>query len=81
MYTTRTSDSYIATYEPGDPQIDELRSFVSKCNTMLKDDGKPQRYYVKLQARGHRLGEKRYNQSLPLKYADRVDAYVYERYK
>jgi hypothetical protein len=80
MYTTRTSDSYIATFmDRDDPQIADLRSFVSKCNRMLKEDGKYQRYYIKLQARGHRRGVRRYNQSLPLKYADRVDAYIYER--
>jgi len=80
MYTTRTSDSYIATFtDPADPEIKDLRSFVSKCNRMLKDAGKYERYYIKLQARGHRRGVRRYNQSLPLKYAARVDAYIYER--
>ena len=79
MYTTRTSDSYIATFEPNDPQIADLRAFVTKCNRMLKEAGKFHRYYVKLQARGHRRGVRRYNQSLPLKYADRVDAYIYQR--
>ena len=62
-----------------DPKIADLRSFVTKCNRMLKDDGRYQRYYIKLQARGHRRGIRRYNQSLPLRYAERVDAYIYER--
>jgi len=35
--------------------------------------------YVKLQGRGHRMGNRRYNQSLPLQYAETADVYVYER--
>lgn len=35
--------------------------------------------YVKLQGRGPRRGVRRYNQSLPLKYAETADVYVYER--
>lgn len=35
--------------------------------------------YVKLQGRGPRLGNRRYNQSLPLPLAQRADVYVYER--
>ena len=37
------------------------------------------RQYVKLQGRGHRMGNRRYNQSLPLKYAETADVYVYNR--
>ena len=35
--------------------------------------------YVKLQGRGHRMGKRRYNQSLPLQYATTADVYIYER--
>ena len=35
--------------------------------------------YVKLQGRGPRLGNRRYNQSLPLTLAKTADVYIYER--
>lgn len=35
--------------------------------------------YIKLQGRGPRLGNRRYNQSLPLSLAKTADVYVYER--
>jgi hypothetical protein len=35
--------------------------------------------YVKLQGRGPRLGNRRYNQSLPLPLAKTADVYIYER--
>jgi len=75
---TRT-DSYLGTFTPNDPQIASLRSFVRKCNSMLKEEGRTERYYVKLQGRGHRRGVARYNQSLPLRFAEKVDAYIYQR--
>lgn len=37
------------------------------------------RQYVKLQGRGHRFGNRRYNQSLPLPLATHADVYVYIR--
>jgi len=76
----RKSEAYLATYEPNSPDITKLRKFVSKCNQMLKEDGRSERYYVKLHGRGHRFGNRSWNQELPLAYAEMVDVYVYERY-
>lgn len=35
--------------------------------------------YVKLQGRGWRQNNRRYNQSLPLQYATTADVYIYDR--
>ena len=76
----RTSTAYLATYETNSPVIKDLRKFVSKCNRMLKEDGRPERYYVKLHGRGRRFGNRKWKQELPLAYAEKVDVYIYERY-
>lgn len=73
------TDTYIATFAPGDPGIDSLRGFMKKCNIMLKESGRAERYYIKLRARGHRQGVQRYQQELPLRFAERLDAYMYQR--
>lgn len=36
-------------------------------------------YYVKLHGRGYRMGNRRFNQSLPLMLAKSADVYVYKR--
>jgi hypothetical protein len=54
--------------------LEVLRRTVSGLNKL--DGGKR---YVKLFGRGHRMGNWRYNQSLPLQYATSADVYVYER--
>lgn len=54
-----------------------LRTGVSLGNYQRNSDEPAQ--YVKLQARGHRRGVRRYNQSLPLQYGDYFDVYVYTR--
>lgn len=54
--------------------LEVLRCTVSGLNQL---DGRKR--YVKLQGRGPRLGNRRYNQSLPLQYATSADVYVYER--
>lgn len=69
--------------------LDELRASVRKMNKALKKDdardrhGRAVRFYVKCQGRGPRAvnGQPahRYAQSLPLKYATHVDAYIYRR--
>ena len=75
----RKSKAYIATFVPGDPGIQHLRDFMTKCNRMLKDADRSERYYIKLHGRGPRFGNRRWNMTLPLKHAERVDAYIYER--
>jgi len=78
----RTS-SYIATVDLKDPSdqawIKTIRNAVKDLNAYHKSKGRSLRQYVKLQGRGHRMGVSRYNQSLPLEYADTADIYVYNR--
>ena len=57
--------------------VDGLRTVVKLANTAFGDFERKK--YVKLQGRGHRMGVRRYNQSLPLKYATSADVYVYDR--
>ena len=60
--------------------IKTIRGVVKETNAHMKATGSEKRNYVKLQGRGHRRGEKRYNQSLPLSYATVADVYVYPRF-
>lgn len=79
---TQRTDAYYFTVEMKDGQpvgegataVRVLRTYVRMCNEKYGETK-----YVKLQGRGHRQGNRRYNQSLPLKYADRADVYVYTR--
>ena len=60
-------------------QLEVVRGMVKILNKDLRDSGFDQQYYVKAQGRGPRQGIRRYNQSLPLTFAERVDAYIYKR--
>ena len=77
------TDSYIATVNLTDTDdqnwVKAIRKAVSETNTFYKERGVSTRKYVKLQGRGHRMGKRRYNQSLPLAYAEKADVYVYDR--
>jgi len=77
------TDSYIATVDLKDPDdqawIKTIRNAVKDLNDFQKSRGRSLRQYVKLQGRGHRMGVRQYNQSLPLKFADTADIYVYNR--
>lgn len=77
------TDSYVATVDlknPDDQQwIKAIRKAVSEANAFYKERGQTTRKYVKLQGRGHRMGVYRYNQSLPLTFAEKADVYVYDR--
>jgi hypothetical protein len=77
------TDAYIATVnlkDANDQQwIKDIREAVKTVNAFYKLDGQPTRKYVKLQGRGHRMGVYRYNQSLPLTFAEKADVYVYNR--
>ena len=52
--------------------VEALRKTIS-----VEDSWKGTRRYVKLQGRGPRLGNRRYNQSLPLTLSVYADVYVY----
>lgn len=54
--------------------VEALRKAVSVENTW-----NTRKQYVKLQGRGWRRGNRRYNQSLPLIFSTHADVYVYER--
>jgi len=77
------TDAYIATVNLKDPDdqkwIEAIRKSVSETNAFYKERGQITRKYVKLQGRGHRMGKRRYNQSLPLTFAEKADVYVYDR--
>ena len=81
--STRT-DAYIGTFYKNDEndmeQLTAVRKMVSNINADLRKLGPAEyQFYVKCQGRGHRLGVRRYNQSLPLTFADKMDAYIYRR--
>lgn len=79
---TQRTDAYHFTVEmkngqpvgDGADKVKALRELVKLSNKTFGETK-----YVKLQGRGPRLGVYRYNQSLPLKYAERADVYVYIR--
>ena len=85
MYYDKTkhrTDTYIGTFgmdEQDQTELASIRRMVTNLNKDLKNMGYDYRYYVKAHGRGHRMGVWAYNQSLPLKYASRVDAYIYRR--
>lgn len=72
--------AYVGTFgmdEQDQQELQQIRKMVTNLNKDLKMFGYNYRYYVKAQGRGPRLGK--YNQSLPLKFARKVDAYIYRR--
>ena len=80
--TKQRTESYIGTFgmdEQDQTELASIRRMVTNLNKDLKNMGYDYRYYVKAHGRGHRMGVWEYNQSLPLKYASRVDAYIYRR--
>jgi hypothetical protein len=80
--TKQRTEAYIGTFgmdEQDQTELASVRRMVTNLNRDLKEQGYFYRYYVKAQARGHRQGVHRYRNSLPLKYASKVDAYIYRR--
>jgi hypothetical protein len=77
------TDAYIGTFDYASAddmlQLQEVRNMVKNMNKSLREANMDYQFYVKCQGRGHRQGVRRYNQSLPLSLADRVDAYIYRR--
>lgn len=82
MIKENRTDSYLGTVDLSNPSdmsmVKAVRRMVSDANAKLRESGKPS-MYVKLQGRGYRMGNRSYNQSLPLKYAKTADVYVYTR--
>jgi hypothetical protein len=60
--------------------VENIRRWVKNLNKDLKEFGSELKYYVKLHGRGPRRGVRRYNQSLPLPFAETADVYIYRRY-
>lgn len=82
MIKENRTDSYLGTVDLSDAKdmlmVKNVRKIVTDANVQLRASGKPA-LYVKLQGRGHRMGNRRYHNSLPLKYATSADVYVYTR--
>lgn len=75
---TRTTN-YVMTVELENGKAnDEVLNLV-KMLVRLENKYTGSKKYVKLQGRGPRLGNRRYNQSLPLPLAKTADVYIYER--
>ena len=85
MYFDKTklrSDSYVGTFgmdEQDQTELASVRRMVTNLNKYLKNMGYNYRYYVKAHGRGHRQGVYKWRNELPLKYASKVDAYIYRR--
>ena len=78
------SNTYIGTVDLKDERdmkmVKNVRRMVKEANAHMRDSDNGKQLYVKLQGRGHRMGKRRYNQSLPLKFSETADVYIYERH-
>lgn len=76
------TDTYIGTVDLSSSEdmnmVAMARKLVKETNVKRCASGKNP-MYIKLQGRGYRQGNRRYNQSLPLTYAKTADVYIYER--
>lgn len=75
---TRTTN-YVMTVDLVNGKADDEILNLVRMLVRLENKYEGTNKYVKLQGRGPRLGNPRYNQSLPLPLAERADVYVYER--
>ena len=75
---TRTN-AYIMTVDLENGKSNDDYLNLVRMLVRLENKYKGTKKYVKLQGRGPRLGNPRYNQSLPLPLAIYADAYIYER--
>lgn len=82
IHKNRTN-TYIATVNLKSTEdlkwVKTIRAAVKETNVFYRDRGDSTRKYVKLQGRGHRMGNPDYNCSLPLTFAVTADVYIYER--
>jgi hypothetical protein len=75
---TRTTN-YVMTVDLVNGKSDDPLLTLVRTLVHLENKYTGSKKYVKLQGRGPRLGNRRYNQSLPLPLAKTADVYVYER--
>ncbi len=75
---TRTT-AYVMTVDLVNGKADNEVLNLVKMLVRLANKNTGSKKYVKLQGRGPRLGNRRYNQSLPLPLAKTADVYIYER--
>lgn len=80
----RVSDAYIGTfnYESSDDmfQLQDLRTMVKHMNRDLRAANMEYQFYVKCQGRSNTIKRSgKFDMSMPLDVADRVDAYIYRR--
>lgn len=75
---TRTTNYVMTVDLENGKSNDELLNLV-RMLVRLENKYKGTKKYVKLHGRGPRLGNPRYNQSLPLPLAIAADVYIYEQ--
>lgn len=73
------TDAYVMTVKLVNGKCDDERLQLLRTLVRIANKNTGSKKYVKLQGRGPRLGNRRYNQSLPLPLAERADVYIYER--
>ena len=71
--------AYVMTVDLVNGKADNEVLNLVKMLVRLANKNTGSKKYVKLQGRGPRLGNRRYNQSLPLPLAKTADVYIYER--
>ena len=80
------SDNFIFTYDVGDElglkMLEHLRDNVKKCNAYNKANGIKRKMVVRLMGRNpnRKHNGRHYRQTLPLKYATRIDVYLHETF-
>lgn len=80
MKTRSSSYRFTVKMQNGKPAAEDAILVESLRNSIsIENSHSSVKKYVKLQGRGHRRGNPRYNQSLPLSFADSADVYIYTR--
>lgn len=82
----RISDSYVTTVDPLSA-ADMEKLWAIRQSVKIFNRGNGHKKYVKLHGRGPRvkfakmdgISKYRYQQTLPVRYAERLDVYIYER--
>jgi hypothetical protein len=82
----RLSSSYITTIDPNSA-VDMEKLEIIKQAVSIANQGRDKKKYVKLHGRGARrsiakqlgLSKYRFDQELPLRFAQRMDVYIYDK--
>ncbi len=84
----RTSKSFVATLDPLSV-VDMEKLAIIRQSVALSNNHTTKKVYVKLHARGSRIeatwnsgnpsNYRRYCQELPLRFAERIDVYIYRK--